>query len=160
MCSYPSPSRRSPMSSQTATMTAATPTTPTVDPDKLMAFVFRAVEEAGAALNCSLVVMGDRLGYYRSLADHGPSTPAELAERTDTDEHYAREWLNAQAAGSFVTYHLATGRYHLPARAGRGAGGRDEPRVRRRPVPDRARNRLRHKQDRRGGPHRRRHELG
>ena len=92
-----------------------TPTTTTeVDPDKLMAFVFRAVEEAGAALNSALVVMGDRLGYYRSLADNGASTPAELAERTDTSEHYAREWLNAQAAGSFVTYDPSTGRYHLP----------------------------------------------
>ncbi|MBV9512892.1 MAG: methyltransferase domain-containing protein [Mycobacteriaceae bacterium] len=79
-----------------------------------MAFVFRAVEEAGAALNTALVVMGDRLGYYRSLAENGPSTPAELAERTNTDEHYAREWLNAQAAGSFVTYDPATSRYHLP----------------------------------------------
>lgn len=85
-----------------------------MDPDKLMAFVLRAVDEVGAALNCALVVMGDRLGYYRSLAEHGPSTPAELAERTHTDEHYAREWLNAQAAGSFVAYDPATGRYHLP----------------------------------------------
>jgi 2-polyprenyl-3-methyl-5-hydroxy-6-metoxy-1,4-benzoquinol methylase len=58
--------------------------------------------------------MGDRLGYYRSLAQHGPTTPAELAERTGTDEHYAREWLNAQAAGEFVCYDAATGRYHLP----------------------------------------------
>jgi SAM-dependent methyltransferase len=84
------------------------------DPNKLTAFVFRAVEEAGAALNCALVVMGDRLGYYRSLAEHGPSTPAELAERTGTDEHYAREWLNAQAAGSFVDYEPEIGRYYLP----------------------------------------------
>src|SRR5262245_30125655 len=85
-----------------------------VDPAKLMEFVFRAVDEAGAALNCALVVMGDRLGYYRSLADNGASTPAELAERTGTDEHYAREWLNAQAAGSFVTYDPSTTRYELP----------------------------------------------
>lgn len=89
-------------------------TTTAVDPDKLMGFVFRAVEEAGAALNCALVVMGDRLGYYRAMVDHGPMTPAELSERTGTDEHYAREWLNAQAAGSFVEYDPATGRYHLP----------------------------------------------
>jgi SAM-dependent methyltransferase len=87
----------------------------TVDPDKLMEFVFRAVGEVGAALNCALVVMGDRLGYYRSLADHGPSTAAELAEHTETDEHYAREWLNAQAAGSIVTYDPDTERYGLPA---------------------------------------------
>jgi 2-polyprenyl-3-methyl-5-hydroxy-6-metoxy-1,4-benzoquinol methylase len=92
-----------------------TPTsTPAIDPDRLMAFVFRSVEEAGAALNCALVVMGDRLGYYRSLVEHGPSTPAELAKRTNTDEHYAREWLNAQAAGSFVTYDPKSRRYHLP----------------------------------------------
>ncbi|OBK77803.1 class I SAM-dependent methyltransferase [Mycobacterium sp. 1164985.4] len=92
--------------------TSSTPTL--VDQDKLMNFVFRAVEEAGAALNCALVVMGDRLGYYRSLAEHGPSTPAELAERTGTDGRYAREWLNAQAAGSFVEYDAETGRYRLP----------------------------------------------
>jgi 2-polyprenyl-3-methyl-5-hydroxy-6-metoxy-1,4-benzoquinol methylase len=97
-----------------------TPATAAVDPgkmvdsDKLMAFVFRAVEEVGAALNCALVVMGDRLGYYRSLAEHGASTPTELAQRTDTDEHYAREWLNAQAAGSIVTYDADTERYTLP----------------------------------------------
>lgn len=96
-----------------SSMTAITSST-AVDADKLMAFVFRAVEEAGAALNCALVVMGDRLGYYRSLVQHGPSTPAELAERTGTDEHYVREWLNAQAAGWFVAYDPATGRYHLP----------------------------------------------
>jgi len=88
---------------------------PTIDPEKLMGFVFKAVEEVGAVLNGALVVMGDRLGYYRSLAEHGPSTPAELAERTDSDQHYAREWLNAQAAGSIVTYDPATGRYELPA---------------------------------------------
>jgi len=85
-----------------------------LDPEKLMAFVFRAVEEAGAALNCALVVMGDRLGYYRALNVMGASTPSELATHTETDEHYAREWLNAQAAGSYVEYDPATGRYHLP----------------------------------------------
>ena len=94
--------------------TAAPDPDKTVDPDKLMAFVFRAVEEVGAALNCALVVMGDRLGYYRSLAEHGASTPAELAQRTNTDQHYAREWLNAQAAGSIVTYDAETGHYSLP----------------------------------------------
>jgi len=89
--------------------------TRTVDPDKLMAFVFRAVEEVGATLNTAPVVMGDRLGYYRTLADGRPTTPAELAERTGTGEPYAREWLSAQAAGGYVTYDPATRRYTLPA---------------------------------------------
>ena len=86
-----------------------------LDTDKLMAFVFRAVDEVGAALNCALVVMGDQLGYYRDLATHGPTTAAELAARTATGEPYAREWLNAQAAGGFVEYDADTARYTPPA---------------------------------------------
>jgi hypothetical protein len=85
-----------------------------VDPDKLMQFVFKAVDEVGAALNAALVVMGDKLGYYRDLADNGPSTPAQVAERTGTAEPYAREWLNAQAAGSYLSYDPTTRKYTLP----------------------------------------------
>ena len=51
-----------------------TSATPEIDTDKLMAFVFRAVDEVGATLNAALVVMGDKLGYYRDLAAHGPTT--------------------------------------------------------------------------------------
>jgi 2-polyprenyl-3-methyl-5-hydroxy-6-metoxy-1,4-benzoquinol methylase len=85
-----------------------------VNGDKLMQFVFRAVDEVGATLNAALVVMGDKLGLYRALAGTGGLTPAELAERTGTAERYVREWLNAQAAGSFVRYDSDSGRYSLP----------------------------------------------
>ncbi len=86
-----------------------------VDTDKLMQFVFRAVDEIGATLNAALVVMGDRLGLYRALAGTGGLSPAELAERTGTAERYVREWLNAQAAGGYVSYDAGSGRYALPA---------------------------------------------
>jgi len=85
-----------------------------VDGEKLMQFVFRAVDEVGATLNAALVVMGDKLGLYRALADAGPLSPAQLAERTRTAERYVREWLNAQAAGGFVEYDPDSGRYLLP----------------------------------------------
>jgi SAM-dependent methyltransferase len=85
-----------------------------VDMDKLMGFVFKAVDEVGATLNTALVVMGDRLGLYRALASAGPLTPAELAQRTGTAERYVREWLNAQAAGAYVEYDPDSGRYSLP----------------------------------------------
>ena len=85
-----------------------------LDADKLEQFVFRAVEEVGATLNTALVVMGDRLGLYRALAGAGALTPSELAARTGTAERYVLEWLNAQAAGGFVAYHPADGRYSLP----------------------------------------------
>jgi SAM-dependent methyltransferase len=85
-----------------------------LDSDKLMQFVFRAVDEVGATLNTALVVMGDKLGLYRAMAGAGPLTPAELAERTSTSERYVREWLNAQAAGGYVEYEADSGRYVLP----------------------------------------------
>jgi SAM-dependent methyltransferase len=85
-----------------------------VDGEKLMQFVFRAVDEVGATLNAALVVMGDKLGLYRALAGAGALTPGELAERTGTAERYVREWLNAQAAGGFVDYDPDSGRYTLP----------------------------------------------
>jgi SAM-dependent methyltransferase len=85
-----------------------------IDPEKLHAFVFRAVEEIGATVNAALVVMGDRLGLYRALAGAGPLTPSELAKKTGTAERYVREWLNAQAAGGYVEYEADSGRYILP----------------------------------------------
>lgn len=86
-----------------------------VDMDKLMSFVFRAVDEVGAALNTALVVMGDKLGLYRTLAGAGPLTPAEVASRSGCAERYVREWLNAQAAGGYLEYDPGSGRYVLPA---------------------------------------------
>jgi predicted O-methyltransferase YrrM len=86
---------------------------PPIDVDKLMAFVFKAVDEVGATLNTALVVLGDKLGYYTTMAG-GPLTPAELAEATGTGVPYVREWLNAQAAGGYVTYEATTNRYTLP----------------------------------------------
>jgi SAM-dependent methyltransferase len=48
------------------------------------------------------------------MAGAGPLTSAELAAKTKTAERYVREWLAAQAAGGFVTYDAATGKYTLP----------------------------------------------
>ena len=92
---------------------AATTEPAAIDMDKLMAFVFRAVDEVGAALNAALVVMGDQLGYYRALAERGPLTAADLARTTSTGEKYAREWLNAQAAGQYVDYEPSTASYSI-----------------------------------------------
>ena len=49
------------------------------------------------ALQMLAAYLGDRLGYYGALAEHGPVTPEELATRTGTHPRYAREWLEQQA---------------------------------------------------------------
>src|SRR3954468_15707313 len=85
-----------------------------VDGATLARFVSRAAEEWGGPLTAALVVMGDKLGLYRALAGAGPLTPVELARRSGAAERYVREWLNAQAAGGYVTYDPAGGTYELP----------------------------------------------
>lgn len=71
-------------------------------------FAVRLGGMALAALELQAVYLGERLGYYRSLATDGPATPGELAERTGTDPRYAREWLEQQATASIVDVDDAT----------------------------------------------------
>src|SRR5256714_3018945 len=89
--------------------------TPVIDHDKLMAFLGQVIGELGATVNAGLIVIGDRLGLYRAMANAGPISSAELAEKTGPSERYVREWLNAQAAGGYVTYDAASQRFELPA---------------------------------------------
>jgi SAM-dependent methyltransferase len=89
--------------------------TSVIDQDKLMAFLHQVVGELGATVNAGLIVLGDRLGLYRAMDGAGPITSGDLAKKTGTAERYVREWLNAQAAGGFVTYDPETKRYELPA---------------------------------------------
>jgi SAM-dependent methyltransferase len=84
-----------------------------VNEQKLNEFMGRAVGDMGAAFSAALVVIGDRLGLYKALAEQA-ATPGELARRTGTVERYVREWLNNQAAGGYVTYDPKTGAYALP----------------------------------------------
>src|SRR6266705_2204111 len=86
-----------------------------IDENKLNAFLGQLVGELGATVNAGLIVLGDRLGLYKAMAGAGPISSSALAEKTGTAERYVREWLNAQAAGGYVTYDPATQSYELPA---------------------------------------------
>lgn len=84
-----------------------------IDENKLNELLHKAVSDFGATFHAGMVVIGDQLGLYKTLAEAGPLTPSELAEKTGTVERYVREWLNSQAAGGYVTYHTDTGGYSL-----------------------------------------------
>jgi 2-polyprenyl-3-methyl-5-hydroxy-6-metoxy-1,4-benzoquinol methylase len=85
-----------------------------MDPEKLQAFAGKAVGEISAAVSAALVVIGDRLGLYRALADSGPVTSHELAQLTGTNERYVREWLSNQAAGGYLEYDAGSATFFLP----------------------------------------------
>jgi 2-polyprenyl-3-methyl-5-hydroxy-6-metoxy-1,4-benzoquinol methylase len=73
-----------------------------------------------AAIEIETVYLGDRLGYYKSLQESGPTTPGAFARATSTAERYAREWLEQQASAGFIGVENAGAaeserRYFLPA---------------------------------------------
>src|ERR1700693_5266576 len=83
-----------------------------LDMDKLNVFIGQFVEDLGAAVHSGMVVIGEKLGLYKALAE-GPLNSDELAAKTRTDERYVREWLASQAAGGYVTYSERTPKFSL-----------------------------------------------
>jgi len=84
-----------------------------INEDRMHQFLGKVVGDFGASLSSSLAYIGQKVGLYKALADGGPLTPAELAQKTNTNERYVREWLVNQAAGGYVEYDAASGRYSL-----------------------------------------------
>jgi len=84
-----------------------------IDPTKLDRFMNQVFADLGATFHATLVVIGDKLGLYRALAEGGPQTSGQLAKRTNTAERYIREWLAAQAASGYAHYDAATEKYSL-----------------------------------------------
>jgi SAM-dependent methyltransferase len=84
-----------------------------INEETLNGLLGRAISDFGATSLAPLVVIGDRLGLYRTLAAHGSLTSTELATCTGTHERYVREWLNANAASGYVGYLADSGRYQL-----------------------------------------------
>jgi 2-polyprenyl-3-methyl-5-hydroxy-6-metoxy-1,4-benzoquinol methylase len=97
---------------------ATTATNATPNPDRLNEIVGQAIGEIGAAMNSTLVLLGDRLGLYKVMHRAGPMTASQLAAKTGMNERYLQEWLSAQAAGKFLDYDAATRRFTLTAEYG------------------------------------------
>jgi len=75
-------------------------------------FADRVLRSALGTVELLTIHLGDRMGWYRALADGGPATPAELVARAGGAERYAREWLEQQAAYGILT--VTDGRFALP----------------------------------------------
>jgi 2-polyprenyl-3-methyl-5-hydroxy-6-metoxy-1,4-benzoquinol methylase len=94
--------------------------TATVQTEVVEAFADRVFTAGLGAIDILTMYLGDRLGYYASLASAGPATAPELAARCSTDGRYTREWLEQQAVtGVLEVDETAAGpddrRYALPA---------------------------------------------
>ncbi len=73
----------------------------------------RVFSAALGTIDIFAIYLGDRLGWYTSLEEHGPATPDELATRTSTHRRYAREWLEQQAVTGLLAVE-PDGRFSMP----------------------------------------------
>lgn len=83
------------------------------------AFIERFLQFASGTFSLFSIHIGDRLGLYRALADGGPATSKELAQRTGTHERYIREWLEQQTVAGILeveneNHHTHARRFSLP----------------------------------------------
>lgn len=98
-----------------------------INEEKMHAFLGKVVGDFGASLSSSLAYLGQKLGLYDAMVTAGSVTPAELAQQTNTNERYVREWLVNQAAGGYVDYDSATGRYGLAPEQAAALTDQDSP---------------------------------
>jgi SAM-dependent methyltransferase len=83
-----------------------------INEQALNEFLGKAVGDLGAAMSATLMLVGDRLGLYKELAT-GAMTSTELAQRTNTNERYVREWLGNQGAGGYVQFDAKSNKWSL-----------------------------------------------
>lgn len=98
-----------------------------IDPSKLESFINVALGDLTSGYAGLLVSLGAKLGLYRAMAGAGPLSPRELSTRACCAERYVREWLNAQAAGGYVSYHASSETYELTAEQAMVLADEDSP---------------------------------
>lgn len=83
--------------------------------DQVEAFAGRVVGDLAATMTTVFCALGDKLGLFATLADSGPVTAAELAERASVDPRYASEWLRGLTAAGYLEHDRDSGRFALPS---------------------------------------------
>lgn len=85
-----------------------------INEEKLNALLGKFVGDLGATMHAGSIVIGERLGLYKAMAEPNTRITADaLAKKTNTHPRYVREWLNANAAGGYVEYDAENDSYYM-----------------------------------------------
>ena len=85
-----------------------------INEDKLHDFLISMVSDMGASASMALTYVGEQLGLFREMADAGPMTPDDLAEKTGFNLRLLTEWMRSQATGGYLEYNAEEGTFILP----------------------------------------------
>lgn len=89
-------------------------TTEKIDADAVAAFSERMLDCMNSAALALMTSIGHRTRLFDVLSQMEPATSHELAEASQLNERYVREWLGAMVTGGIVEIDEATGRCWLP----------------------------------------------
>ncbi len=78
------------------------------------AFMNKIIGDLSGAVVSIMCTIGDRLNLFKRLAAQGPATSHELAERTNLNERYVREWLSVLACAGYLSQDEESKRFRLP----------------------------------------------
>src|SRR5260221_2547016 len=73
--------------------------------EKFNGLVGKRVCGPGFSLGGATILLADRLGLYKAMADGAVVPSSELAKKTSLHERYVREWLSGQAASGYIDFH-------------------------------------------------------
>jgi 2-polyprenyl-3-methyl-5-hydroxy-6-metoxy-1,4-benzoquinol methylase len=86
-----------------------------INQNKIQEFMNKAIGDIASSSSTMLIILGERLGFYKSMAQaNGPISAEELANKTGTVERLVREWLANQAASGYIEYDPSSRKYRLP----------------------------------------------
>lgn len=100
---------------------------PVIDQEKLVAFSMRAIADIAAANTGVMVSLGFQLGLYKAMADAGPLSAKQIAQRVGCAERYVLEWLKQQASAGYLLYHPASDTYALSSEQAAVLADEDSP---------------------------------
>src|SRR5215213_8942679 len=86
-----------------------------INQNKIQEFMNKAIGDIASSSSTMLIILGERLGLYKSMAQaNGPISAEELADKTGTVERLVREWLANQVAIGYIEYDPGSRKYRLP----------------------------------------------
>jgi 2-polyprenyl-3-methyl-5-hydroxy-6-metoxy-1,4-benzoquinol methylase len=89
-------------------------TTQNFDQERAEAFAERLVDVLNSASIALMTSIGYRTGLFDAMAGLPPSTSDQIANASNLNERYVREWLAAMVVGKVVEYDPEDETYHLP----------------------------------------------
>lgn len=89
-------------------------TSPQLDGRKAQAFAAKMVGIMNGASLALMASLGHRAGLFDAMAKLPASSSQTIADATQLNERYVREWLGAMVTGGIVEYDAAARTYQLP----------------------------------------------